>query len=192
VSIKLQSEMKYTSQGVKSCQTLNLKGINKSQPIAHHYRQPHDQHGTPTPPPPPFRAVHLIIDVSHILRRLPLPMCLELVNLALNLLRKLPHHISRRPIFADHVPPLGISSLIVIGTIDPRTSDARCCLPHQLGEMTRSLPEPSMAEIVFPTLVAPAVDGICDVLVIFRQVLAVRAVGMCPLAFLGPGEREAR
>ncbi len=55
--------------------------------------------------------------------------------------------------------------------------------------MSRTLSEASVAEIVFCAFVAPAVDSVCYVCVVFGKVFAAGAVRMRPLAFVGPVER---
>lgn len=55
--------------------------------------------------------------------------------------------------------------------------------------MSRTLPEASVAEIKSLAFVAPAVDSVCYVCVVFGEIFAAGAVGMCPLASFGPVER---
>lgn len=52
--------------------------------------------------------------------------------------------------------------------------------------MSRPLSKRALGEIIFLTLVAPAGQGVGHVRIVLGYVFAIRAVGMCPLAFVGP------
>ena len=97
----------------------------------------------------------------------------------------LANHIAGRVVFADEEKAI---YAIFPRAVHGSTARTYCPLPDQLGEMSRGFGEPGWRfEVVLGALVAPAIHRRRHVPIPGREVFAIRAAGVLPLAVGGPG-----